>query len=365
MSKNLIKGRLRSEYWILMILGILFFLGGYLLANDVPILSICDGHWLWFHSFSSLDCEFSIRPLIVVMDGETIRSGVSPFAPPLHWTKNVGLHLLGTDGLGRDVLAGILHGGRKSVLIGVCSGLLAVGFGWGLGLIAAFFTQVPLKLTKIPLFLIIVGILISITFLFSMPEWILGLALLCVLGGLRFFITAKPKVNVGWMLARSMEWYQALPDLLILIVLSTVFHLSSIWSLVLIMSIISWPNFAMMARREGVEVIQQPYFKQALRNEVPTGILFRNYLFNNTKHIFWAVFPLAVSRFILMESTLTFLGLGLSPDIVTLGSMLNGAKDNLSAWWILIFSGGVIFILIYVLQRLGYHGMKSRAEESV
>lgn len=350
------------KHWIwryidVLILGLFLFscyIGSSFLANEKSILAKCEGQYVFFHKVTSGDCISIWDPLVVKMDGETIRPEVASYAHPMSVTPQVGTHLLGTDGLGRDVWAGLLYGGRKSMTIGLLTAVLAIVLGWSLGLIIVFLSELGMAH-----YMMWSAISIVIVFVMSFFLNAYGLfMLMAVLGGLIYFLIvsnrSSKRVRIGWLLSRGVEWYQALPDLLILLVLSASLKLTNEWTLIMIMVFISWPGFAMMARREGLEIMQKPYFKQALRNGVAYKWLFLNYLFKNSVHLFLAVLPLSIARFILLETTLSFLGLGLPPDKVTLGTLLNQAKDYLDAWWVFIFSGLFIFILLFFLQRLGY-----------
>ncbi|GAA5219517.1 ABC transporter permease [Membranihabitans marinus] len=339
------------------ILGLFLFIcyiGSSFLANENAILAKCDGEYQFFHKENTGECTVLWHPLLVKMDGETIRPEVASYARPLSRSPQVGIHLLGTDGLGRDVMAGLLYGGRKSITIGLLTALLAIVLGWSIGLVIVFLSKLGMANYH---YWSIIGLIIVFVMSFFLEIYHLFILMALLAGLIYIFFVSRPsakRIRVGWLLSRGVEWYQALPDLLILLVLSASLKLTNEWTLILIMVLISWPGFAMMARREGLEIMEKPYFKQALRNGVKYQWLFLNYLFKNSVHLFLAVLPLSIARFILLETTLSFLGLGLPPDRVTLGTLLNQAKDYLDGWWVFVFSGLFIFILLFFLQRLGY-----------
>lgn len=325
------------------------FIGVYFVAGPYSLIQICEDE---IHYFEQVRCGRGIDPLIVNMNAESLDVRVGSYLPPLSYTENVGWHLMGTDALGRDVFAGVLYGGQRSLLIGLLSGGLAMVLGWFIGLWSVF---VRWSRSKIPYFwigIIILLVLAGLTHIYMILLFALGIVVFRFWMGKHVNRPGADSIS-PWMWGRWIEWYQALPDLLLILVLSAVIGVLNIWSLIIIIIAVIWPSTALIARRLGTEVTQQTYFKQALRNKISSGNLMLHYLWGNTSSIFKALFPLVVARVILLESTISFLGLGLPPDIVTIGSMISESRQNMSAWWLIVFSGLFIFILVYPLLRLG------------
>lgn len=321
----------------------------WILAGEYFIWCLCDNDWRIFQK--CMNCDIAVSPLIVQMDAESIDSRVSPFLHPLSHSPGVGWHLLGTDAVGRDVFAGLLYGGQRSLVIGFLSGISAVVLGWGVGLWSVFS-----EFIRWPRILYWIGF--GFVFILLM-YW--RLYLLILLFGVMFGvfvmmqrkrILSEKSTGAQWWWGRGLEWYYALPDLLILMVLSVSIGVYKISTLVLIIIAVVWPSVAMVARRMGSEITGMPYFHQAKRNQVSNKYLLIHYLWANTRSYMWAVMPLVVGRVILLESTLSFLGLGLPPDIVTVGSMISGARDHIDAWWLVVFGSIFIFLLVYPLQLI-------------
>lgn len=339
------------------VLVFLCFIGVYFLAGPYFLIGYCENG---LRFFDPMTCGQGIKPLIIQMNAETLDTRVASLMPPLSHTEGVGWHLLGTDALGRDVFAGILYGGQRSLLIGLFTGVLSMGLGWAVGLWSVYVRYRGRH----------------------MPYWIIGMVLILVLFWLTHYYVVLlflPGVlilrwriikNVGrpqgnrvqsWLWGRWIEWYQALPDLLLILVLSSVFGSLNWWGLALIIVAVIWPSMAMVARRVGAEVSQQSYFVQSLRNEVSGKHIMIHYLWGNTRSIFRGLFPLVVARIILLESTISFLGMGLPPDVVTIGSMISASRQNMSAWWLIVFSCLFIFILVYPLLLLGAKNPRQRS----
>lgn len=338
----------RPVLWGYSSLIFLCFVLSWFLAGEYELLSICDDSWKIFHD--GRDCEVSLSPLVVKMNAETIDSRVASFLPPGSYTPDAGWHLLGTDALGRDVFAGLLYGGQRSLMIGLISGLLAVGMGWFFGLWSIF--SEFLQSSRMFFWIILSGVsllaLAAGLYLFLLiPAGILLISLF-----MKKLDLGRFSIRRGWWWGRGIEWYQALPDLLILMVLSVSIGIHQISTLILIIVAVVWPSVALVARRLGSEITGREFFQQAVRNRVCKKDLMIHYLWSNTRTYVWAVFPLIVGRIILLESTLSFLGLGLPPDIVTIGSMISEARDHIEAWWLIVFGSLFIFVLVYPLQRV-------------
>lgn len=329
---------------------LLCFVGVYLFAGPYHLIVWCDGRLLFFQE--TANCSLVIDPLLVRMNAETLDPRVYPLLPPLSYTDGLGWHLMGTDGLGRDVFAGILYGGQRSLIIGSVAAGAALSIGWMIGLWSVF---IRWSRRSIPSMWVFAALLILISILF---EWYV--IMLIPVGMLAFgYLSrrhrrrAKIRHSRGWFWARWIEWYQALPDLLLLLVLSAAIGVSHAGVLILILVAVLWPSLAMLARRMGSEVAGKPYFRQAIRNRIRDRDILVHYLWGNTRSMVLALFPLIIARVILLEATLSFLGLGLPPNVVTIGSMISGARENMAAWWLIVFSGLFIFVLVYPLLRLG------------
>jgi ABC-type microcin C transport system permease subunit YejE len=121
----------KLSYWIL-VMHMIVVLFANLIANDKPIFCICNSHWyvpaFSEHEANSIDflsdnCTFRIMPLISWSAG-SIDAKSSGYSAPLRRTGD-HIHLLGTDALGRDVLAGLIYGTRYAWTVGLLSTLLA------------------------------------------------------------------------------------------------------------------------------------------------------------------------------------------------------------------------------------------------
>jgi len=209
-------------------------------------------------------------------------------------------HVLGTDALGRDVLARLLYGARISLLVGFISVGIAAPLGITVGLIAGYaggtLSRVLMGLCDIQL---------------AIPTILLTIAVITVLG-------------------------------------------PGIANVIVSLSIAGWPTYARLVRSETLVVVSQDYVEAA--RAIGAGHLriagrhvLRNVL---TPAIVFGTF--AIADMIILEATLSFLGLGVPPRVVTWGSMLNDGRIYIaSAWWIAFFPGLLIFLAVLGINLIG------------
>jgi peptide/nickel transport system permease protein len=218
----------------------------------------------------------------------------SPFVPPM-----TDGYILGTDMLGRDVAAGIAHGARFSLLLALSITVAAMGVGILIGILAGYF------------------------------------------GG-----------TVDNVLMRCTEFVQTVPNFLLAVVLITLFR-PSILSIIIVIAAVSWPPIAYLVRVQFMALRNAEYVQAAIAlGESTPRIVFRQILPNAIPPVIVAG-SLMVGTAILMESALSFLGLG-DPDLMTWGYMI-GATRNLvrDAWWMCTFPGLAIFITVLAINLIG------------
>jgi peptide/nickel transport system permease protein len=218
----------------------------------------------------------------------------APFMPP----GEMGL-LLGSDSLGRDVAAGIAYGARVSLLIGAVSTLVALFIGVTIGALAGY------------------------------------------AGGL-----------VDDALMRFTEFFQTIPSFVLAVVLVAIFS-PTLGSIVAAIAIVSWPPVARVIRAEVLSLRRREFVQAA-------EVLGRSRL----AIICWDILPnamsplivlasLMVASAILLESGLSFLGLG-DPNLMSWGFMIGAGRSVIRlAWWMSVFPGIAIFLTVLALNLVG------------
>jgi peptide/nickel transport system permease protein len=209
-------------------------------------------------------------------------------------------HPLGTDPLGRDVLARTIVGGRVSLTVGVLSVAGAVVVGTLAGLIAGYYRGV----------------------------W-------------------------DGILMRWADVQLALPFILLAITFAAILG-TDMWKLIAFMAIAQWVQYARVVRSATIVLREREFVISAHAVGVrDPAILFRHILPNALAPVLVLV-TLNVANNILLESSLTFLGLGIDPLIPSWGGMLADGRTYLqTAWWVSVFPGLAIMLTVLGLNLLG------------
>lgn len=219
----------------------------------------------------------------------------SPFVPP--WTQsNV---FLGTDTLGRDVLSGVVYGARVSLIIGAVSTIISLLIGVGIGAVAGYFG--------------------------------------------------------GWVdaaLMRCTELFQAVPSFALAIVLVAIFQPSTV-SIVSAIAIVTWPPVARLVRGEFLTLRGRDFVQAAqLAGQSTPRIILTQILPNAISPII-VMASLMIASAILLESSLSFLGLG-DPNQMSWGYMIGAARTVIrQAWWIALFPGVALVVTVLALNLVG------------
>lgn len=220
--------------------------------------------------------------------------------PPFSTATDGGYHLLGTDALGRDLLSRIMYGGRVSLLVGVTVVAVAGLVGVPLGLLSGFFGNwvdtIIMRLVDIQL---------------AVPFILLAIAIMAVLG-------------------------------------------TGLWNVIFVLGFSGWVGYARIVRGTVLSLREQPFIESARCIGLSNWRLVLRHLLPNVWTPVIILATQGVGGAILAESSLTFLGLGISPLIPTWGSMIADGRNYLTtAWWISAFPGFVLTSTVLAIYFLG------------
>ena len=212
------------------------------------------------------------------------------------------LHILGTDSIGRDLFSRLLYGGRISISIGIISALTTSFIGTVFGLIAGYFRGI-----------------------------------------------------VDSFLVRLSEVIQTVPMIILVMVLVTIIG-PGVRNMVLVFSLTGWMTVFRIVRNEVLRLREETYVEVNRAFGISNSKIMFSQILPNTLSPIIVATTINVAFFILSETELSFLGLGVPTNISTWGTIINGAK-SLSVienqWWLWIIPGAVISLFIMSINFFG------------
>jgi len=277
-------------------------------------------------------------------------------ATPPDWAGPGPAHYLGTDSLGRDVLAGLASGARRLVLLTLPAVVVATTVGALTGAAAGFWGN---QLLRLPIAAGGWGL--------AFAWWLLGLPcpiVLFSLVGISLLLTL-----LTWWAARRPGWRRytfmlpldglvlgtitllgAVPRLVLLVALAAG-PPPTLPQLIGLLALLAWPEAARLVRGQMLWVRAQPFIEAARASGLPTSRIWWRHALPHASQPLRAFAPLSLAGLVGLESSLAFLGIGQGPDVVSWGSQLATLRQDSSAWWVAVFPGLALLITLLALQK--------------
>ncbi len=218
-----------------------------------------------------------------------------PFSQPFE----EGAPVLGTDFIGRDMLAGIIQGSRATLLVGALAALITSVLGIVIGALSGFYG--------------------------------------------------------GWIdaaLSRVVEFFQVLPPLLFAMVIVAVLP-PTLPIIAAAIGVVSWPPVARLTRAEFLKIKSADYVRASRAAAASNAFLMWRVILPNALPPLIIAATLNIGAAILFESGLSFLGLS-DPNIMSWGLIIgNGREHIFTAWWVVTFPGLAIFLTVLAVSLIG------------
>lgn len=212
------------------------------------------------------------------------------------------LHILGTDAIGRDIFARLVYGGRTSLLVGLLSTIISCAIGVTLGLIAGYF---------------------------------------------------RGKAEIAIM--RVADIFMSFPSIVLILVLVAVIG-PSIWSVTIVIGVLGWTQFARLIYANVLSVSEKEYVESARAIGTSNYKIITRYILPNSFAPILIAITFQMASAILMESSLSFLGMGVQPPGASWGNMLYDAQSITvlsKRLWIWMPPGIALLITVLSINFLG------------
>jgi peptide/nickel transport system permease protein len=249
-------------------------------------------------------------PLIVHTDPNA-QDLTATLVPPMWIAGGSGVHPLGTDNLGRDLLTRIIWGARVSAIVGTCVVAIGASIGVTAGLLAGY--------------------------------------------------------RRGWvdaLIARITDVQLAFPLVLLAVAIVAVVG-PGMWTVIAAIGLTSWVQYVRVVRAETMSLREREFIAAAEAAGASSPRILTRHLLPNVASAAIVLGTFEVARAVVLESSLSFLGLGVPPTTPSWGGMLADGRQYLdTAWWVALFPGLAIMIAVMGVNLLG-DGLRDALDPSV
>ncbi|MED4959203.1 ABC transporter permease, partial [Paenibacillus macerans] len=220
--------------------------------------------------------------------------------PPMWLEGGTKEHWLGTDNLGRDMWSRIVYGSRVSLIVGIGAVLVSGAIGAVLGLVSGFY-----------------------------GKWI------------------------DAVIMRVADGFMAIPTILFMLVVMAVVG-PGLTTLIFVIGVTNWVSYTRVVRGEVLSIKERDFVKAAKAVGAKNGRIILKHILPNILSSFIVISGMNVATTIIMEASLSFLGLGIKPPDVSWGGMLSDGRQYVAtSWWVATFPGLAITVTVLGVIFLG------------
>jgi oligopeptide transport system permease protein len=298
-------------------------------AADLSTDQLERGHSLWQDAWYRLKknkLALAGGILLIVLG---LSCGLAPFFAQSYYENNLDLtyappstsHWLGTDQLGRDLLARVLYGGRISIMVGLVASFVALAIGVSYGAVAGFFGgKADMVMMRI------------VDILYALPFTIFVILLMV-------FLKDPMQSFDSWLGQHGMKQAQGVGKILLLF--ATI-------------GAVEWLTMARIVRAQIMSVKKMEFIEAARSlGYSRSRIIFRHMVPNILGPVI-VYTTLTIPSVMLLESFLSFLGLGVDDPMSSWGKLIKDGSEKMEEyWWLLVFPGALFSLTLFSLNFLG------------
>lgn len=309
---------------------------------------------------------------------EKVVKTLVPYSPETIDRKNLGLkspfaaqntngfwdrHWMGTDRIGRDVLAGWIRGFRLALGIGLLSIFIAGLVGIFMGGLAGFYGNDRFNIPGYKAFVLLFWVIGFVYWMYQGVETngnnlsiLIWLGIWLLIGALVYILPAmgnNTSLPIDWIISLIIQAIDAIPALFFLLALLPLIKNPTLFHVIILIALIRWTGIARLVRAEFLRIRDLEYIQAAQLLGIKNLLICWKHILPNAMGSVWITFAYSFAGAILLEAYLGYLGIGMPAGTISWGSQMQQVRENPSAWWLAVFPGLAIFLILFSLQKMG------------
>jgi peptide/nickel transport system permease protein len=290
-------------------------------------------------------------------------------------------HWFGTTQNGNDVLSAIIHGTKISLSVGIFGMLLASIIGISLGAIAGYYQNNTFKIGYFQFGFLVLSLVFAWFYSIKirqdelvnsfnnggigvLTQLILSATIFLTISYVFSWIGKKIDYLINknsqiffpfdLVISKLIEILNSIPVLLLIISVAAIAKPSYLF-LILILGFLSWTNIARIVRAEFIKAKHLDYVMACKAIGISNTRIIIKHILPNILPIVFVQIMFGMAGAVLIESALSFIGVGVPLNVVSWGSLLNEGQNSFSSWWLIIFPGVCVFTLILIYNKIATH----------